>query len=82
MTKTQVFNYVYGLFSEDIDENVVESHISKLRKRLRLPGYDPMVTALLGYRLSTADAGCCLPPPPKAHRPSQLRTSWLALCAS
>ena len=25
VTKTQIFNYVYGLFSDDIDENVVES---------------------------------------------------------
>jgi Response regulators consisting of a CheY-like receiver domain and a winged-helix DNA-binding domain len=33
LTKSQIFNFVYGLFSEDIDENVVESHISKLRKR-------------------------------------------------
>src|SRR5215510_8149035 len=32
VTKTQIFNYVYGLFSEDIDENVIESHVSKLRK--------------------------------------------------
>ena len=42
VNKTQIFNYVYGLFSEDIDENVVESHISKLRKRLRHRlGHDP-----------------------------------------
>ena len=53
VTKTQIFNYVYGLFSEDIDENVVESHISKLRKRLRHRlGYDPIdLQRYLGYRL-------------------------------
>jgi DNA-binding response OmpR family regulator len=53
VTKTQIFNYVYGLFSEDIDENVVESHISKLRKRLRHRlGYDPIDSQrFLGYRL-------------------------------
>jgi DNA-binding response OmpR family regulator len=53
ITKTQIFNYVYGLFSEDIDENVVESHISKLRKRLRHRlGYDPIDSQrFLGYRL-------------------------------
>ena len=53
VTKTQIFNYVYGLFSEDIDENVVESHISKLRKRLRHRlGYDPINSQrFLGYRL-------------------------------
>jgi DNA-binding response OmpR family regulator len=53
VTKAQIFNYVYGLFSEDIDENVVESHISKLRKRLRHRlGYDPIDSQrFLGYRL-------------------------------
>jgi DNA-binding response OmpR family regulator len=53
VTKTQIFNYVYGLFSEDIDENVVESHISKLRKRLRHRlGHDPIDSQrYLGYRL-------------------------------
>ena len=53
VTKTQIFNFVYGLFGEDIDENVVESHISKLRKRLRHRlGYDPIdFQRYLGYRL-------------------------------
>ena len=53
VTKAQIFNYVYGLFSEDIDENVIESHISKLRKRLRHRlGYDPIESQrYLGYRL-------------------------------
>lgn len=53
VNKTQIFNYVYGLFSEDIDENVVESHISKLRKRLRNRlGHDPIESQrYLGYRL-------------------------------
>jgi two-component system, OmpR family, flagellar system response regulator FtcR len=53
LTKSQIFNFVYGLFSEDIDENVVESHISKLRKRLRHRlGYDPIDSQrYLGYRL-------------------------------
>jgi DNA-binding response OmpR family regulator len=53
VTKSQIFNYVYGLFSEDIDENVVESHVSKLRKRLRYRlGYDPIDSQrYLGYRL-------------------------------
>ena len=31
ISKAQIFNYVYGLFSEDIDENVIDSHVSKLR---------------------------------------------------
>jgi DNA-binding response OmpR family regulator len=53
VSKSQIFNYVYGLFSEDIDENVVESHVSKLRKRLRHRlGYDPIDSQrYLGYRL-------------------------------
>jgi DNA-binding response OmpR family regulator len=53
VTKSQIFNFVYGLFGEDIDENVVESHISKLRKRLRHRlGYDAIDSQrYLGYRL-------------------------------
>lgn len=53
VTKTQIFNSVYGLFNEDIDENVIESHISKLRKRLRHRlGYDPVHSQrYLGYSL-------------------------------
>ncbi len=66
INKTQIFNSVYGLFSEDIDENVVESHISKLRKRLRHRlGYDPIDSKrYLGYRLvvdaaqARADEAC------------------------
>jgi two-component system, OmpR family, flagellar system response regulator FtcR len=58
VTKTQIFNSVYGLFSEYIDENVIESHISKLRKRLRHRlGYDPIDSQrFLGYRLIVPDA--------------------------
>ena len=54
VTKAQIFNFVYGLFSEDIDENVIESHISKLRKRLRHRlGSDPIDSQrYLGYRLN------------------------------
>jgi len=29
------FNSIYGIFDENVEENVVESHISKLRKKLR-----------------------------------------------
>ena len=35
VTKSQIFNSVYGLFDHEIDDNVIESHISKLRKRLK-----------------------------------------------
>ncbi|CAN1723972.1 Flagellar transcriptional regulator FtcR [Hyphomicrobium sp. 1Nfss2.1] len=56
VTKSQIFNFVYGLFSEEIDENVIESHISKLRKRLRHRlGHDPIDSQrYLGYRLLDA----------------------------
>lgn len=64
VSKTQIFNSVYGLFSDDIDENVIESHISKLRKRLRQTlGYDPIdLQRFLGYRLNEmAPSGDVLP---------------------
>lgn len=53
VTKTQIYNMVYGLFGQDIAESVIESHISKLRKRLRdRLGYDPIDSQrFLGYRL-------------------------------
>lgn len=53
VTKTQVFNAIYGLFDEEVEENVIESHISKLRKKLREKlGYDPIDSKrFLGYRL-------------------------------
>lgn len=41
ITKTQLFNAIYGLFNESVDETVIEGHISKLRKKLRQKlGYD------------------------------------------
>lgn len=53
VTKTQVFNAIYGIFDEEVEENVVESHISKLRKKLRERlGSDPIDSKrFLGYRL-------------------------------
>ena len=53
VTKTQVFNTIYGIFDEEVEENVVESHISKLRKKLREKlGFDPIDSKrFLGYRL-------------------------------
>jgi DNA-binding response OmpR family regulator len=53
LTKTQIFNAVYGIFDENVDENVVESHISKLRKKLKHRlGYDPIDSKrYLGYCL-------------------------------
>lgn len=53
VTKTQVFNAIYGVFDDEVEENVVESHISKLRKKLRARlGYDPIDSKrFLGYLL-------------------------------
>lgn len=52
VTKTQIFNSIYGLFDEDVDECVVESHVSKLRKKLRARlGFDPIdAKRFLGYQ--------------------------------
>lgn len=51
VTKTQIFNAIYGIFDEDVEENVVESHVSKLRKKLRQRlGFDPIDSKrFLGY---------------------------------
>lgn len=53
VSRNQIFNAVYGLFDEDVEESVVESHISKLRKKLRTAlGYDPIDTKrYLGYQM-------------------------------
>ncbi len=53
VTKTQIFNAIYGIFDGEVEENVVESHISKLRKKLREKlGFDPVESKrFLGYRL-------------------------------
>ena len=54
VTKTQIFSAIYGIFDEEVEENVVESHISKLRKKLRERlGFDPIDSKrFLGYRLA------------------------------
>jgi len=53
VSRNQIFNAVYGLFDEEVEESVVESHISKLRKKLRQAmGYDPIDTKrYLGYQI-------------------------------
>jgi DNA-binding response OmpR family regulator len=53
VTKTQIFNRVYGIFNDEIHENVIESHISRLRKRLKERlGRDPIDSQrFLGYKL-------------------------------
>lgn len=53
VSKAQIFNAIYGIFDDNVEENVVESHVSKLRKKLRRQlGYDPINSVrYLGYRL-------------------------------
>lgn len=55
VSRNQIFNAIYGLFDDEVEESVVESHISKLRKKLRkIMGYDPIDTKrYLGYQLIT-----------------------------
>jgi DNA-binding response OmpR family regulator len=54
VAKNQIFNAIYGLFDDEVEEDVVESHISKLRKKLRHRlGYDPIDSKrYLGYCLT------------------------------
>ena len=51
LTKTQIFNAIYGIYSEDVEESVIESHVSKLRKKLRQRlGHDPIeAKRYIGY---------------------------------
>lgn len=51
LTKTQIFNAIYGIYSNDVEESVVEGHVSKLRKKLRARlGYDPIeAKRYMGY---------------------------------
>jgi two-component system, OmpR family, flagellar system response regulator FtcR len=53
VSRQAIFNAVYGLFDDEVEESVVESHISKLRKKLRHAlGFDPIDTKrFLGYQL-------------------------------
>jgi len=54
VSKTQIFNSIYGVFDAEIEENVIESHISKLRKKLKHRiGHDVIDSKrFLGYRLA------------------------------
>jgi DNA-binding response OmpR family regulator len=51
VTKSQIFNAVYGDHESDCEESVVEGHISKLRKKLRARlGHDPIeAKRMAGY---------------------------------
>ena len=52
LTKTQIFNTIYGIFNDEVDESVIEGHMSKLRKKLRLKlGHDVIdAKRYLGYQ--------------------------------
>lgn len=51
VSKEQIFNAIYGIFEDHVNECVVESHVSKLRKKLKAHlGYDPIDSKrYLGY---------------------------------
>lgn len=53
VSKAQIFNRVYGVLNDLHDESVIESHICRLRKRLRQRlAFDPIESQrYLGYRL-------------------------------
>ncbi|SNY92185.1 DNA-binding response regulator, OmpR family, contains REC and winged-helix (wHTH) domain [Cohaesibacter sp. ES.047] len=55
VSRAQIYNAVYGLLNEDVEETVVESHISKLRKKLKVRlGYDPIDSKrYLGYMFNS-----------------------------
>ncbi|WP_341991022.1 response regulator transcription factor [Azorhizobium sp. AG788] len=52
VTKTQIFNTIYGIFNDDVDESVIEGHMSKLRKKLRLKLGEDVIDAkrYIGYQ--------------------------------
>lgn len=54
LTKEKIFGFVYGFCNDEVEESVVESHISKLRKKLRgRLGYDPIDSKrYMGYMLA------------------------------
>lgn len=54
LNKAQIFGAVYGIFDSEVEENVVESHISKLRKKLReVLDFDPIDSKrFLGYSIA------------------------------
>jgi two-component system, OmpR family, flagellar system response regulator FtcR len=51
VTKSQLFNGVYGVYSDGVEESVVEGHVSKLRKKLAQQlGHDPIeAKRYIGY---------------------------------
>jgi len=61
VTRSQIFDAVYGIYDENFAESVVESHISRLRKKLRrVTGSDPINSRrFLGYQLDLSFVFTC-----------------------
>jgi DNA-binding response OmpR family regulator len=53
VTKEAIFGFVYGFCNDEVEESVIESHISKLRKKLRARmSFDPIDSKrYVGYML-------------------------------
>lgn len=69
ITKSQLFNAIYGLFNESVDETVIEGHISKLRKKLRQRlGYDVIDAKRFAGYAFVADRQPCEVEPSAATR--------------
>jgi two-component system, OmpR family, flagellar system response regulator FtcR len=85
ITKTQLFNAIYGLFNEEVDETVIEGHISKLRKKLRTKlGYDVIDAkrfagyTFVGEKPAAPALQPCEVPQPLAARPERAALSLVA----
>ncbi|WP_108662819.1 winged helix-turn-helix domain-containing protein [Acuticoccus kandeliae] len=74
ITKTQLFNAIYGLFNDNVDETVIEGHISKLRKKLRQRlGYDVIdAKRFAGYAFIGERQPCEVVQPAAIHHPTGL----------
>ena len=83
ITKTQLFNAIYGLFNENVDETVIEGHISKLRKKLRQKlGYDVIDAKRFAGYAFTGERQPFEVVPSAALAARSERTATLALVAS
>lgn len=81
-SKAHIFGWVYGALNDGFDESVVESHICRLRRRLRMRlGYDAIVSQrYLGYRIELRNAAGGQPrQAPRGASPVQMSAD--KLCA-